>query len=461
MSSTAPRWIALVDCTNFYASCERAFNPALWDRPVAVLSNNDGCVIARSAAVKAAGVPMGAPYFKWKGRLRAIDAAVFSSNYELYGDMSRRVMTLLAQDALELAVYSIDEAFLVAPDYPRRQLHAWTRRVRQRIWGSTGIPVRIGIGSTKTLAKLANRWAKREPDGVMIFPGGDAPQQTQDQQTRDQQARDQQARKHLMTQTPTEAVWGIGPAFAQRLAEHGVTTTWDLHTCPVSWVRRTLGVTGARVALELRGTPCRPLDEQPACRKSLVRSRSFGTRISEQSALREALCTRVSRAAEKLRAEALTARGLQVFITTKRFGDGPHHRGAAGGHLPTHTASTPKLARATGELLERIYRPGIGYKKAGVLLYDLRPKQAGQPLALFEASGAAASEGFVGEQRAGEALMGAVDTLNAQYGRGTVQLASCQTGEASGKEPAWAMKRNRTSPRYTTRWADLPVAQTT
>ena len=180
MSSTAPRWIALVDCTNFYASCERAFNPALWDRPVAVLSNNDGCVIARSAAVKAAGVPMGAPYFKWKGRLRAIDAAVFSSNYELYGDMSRRVMTLLAQDALELAVYSIDEAFLVAPDYPRRQLHAWARRVRQRIWGSTGIPVRIGIGSTKTLAKLANRWAKREPDGVMIFPGGDAPQQTQD-----------------------------------------------------------------------------------------------------------------------------------------------------------------------------------------------------------------------------------------------------------------------------------------
>lgn len=432
--------IALVDCTNFYASCERSFDPTLWQRPVAVLSNNDGCVIARSAAVKAAGVPMGAPYFKWQERLREMNAAVFSSNYELYGDMSRRVMGLLANEALELAVYSIDEAFLVAPNLPDRRLHAWAKRVRRHIWRSTGIPVRFGIGATKTLAKLANHWAKREPDGVMLFPGGDA---------------QQHARKHLLMQTPTKSVWGIGSAFAQRLAEHGVTTAWELQACPVPWVRRTLGVTGARVALELQGTACRPLDEQPTCRKSLVRSRSFGTRISEKKALREALCTRVSRAAEKLRAEELTARGIRVFITTKRFGDGPHHRGAAGGCLPEHTASTLQLARAAGQLLDRIYRPGIGYKKAGVLLYDVRPMSEGHPRALFTASGAPAS-GTVREQHADAALMDAMDTLNAQYGRGTVRLASSQTGEA----PAWAMKRTRTSPRYTTQWADIPVAQT-
>lgn len=424
--------VALVDCQNFYVSCERVFDPSLRERPVAVLSNNDGCIIARSEEVKAAGVPMGAPYFKWDERLDAMGAAVLSSNYALYGDMSRRVTSLLEEVALELAPYSIDESFLLLPDRAEGELEQLAQSTRARILRGTGIPVRFGIGPTKTLAKLASYWAKKEPCGYLVFPKGES-------------QRKRAERESLLGRTPAGEVWGIGSAYERHLKERGVTTARGLRDLPNAWLRSKLSIRGLRTALELRGRACRPLDESPDTRKTLIRSRSFGRRVTKERALREAVLTHVSRAAEKLRTEALEARGLRVFITTKRFGDRPHYGNAAGGLLPCHTSSTTRLGRAARRLLDTIYRSGYGYKKAGVMLYALRPAETPKQEHLFD--GGTPSE-------AG-ALMEAVDAVNDRYGRGTLRLA----GSGLGRD--WSMQQTRRSPRYTTRWDELPVAHAT
>jgi len=209
--------VALVDCQNFYVSCERVFRPDLWDRPVAVLSNNDGCVIARSESVKRMGVPMGAPYFTWKGRLEAAGVEVFSSNYELYADMSWRVMSLLEEEAIDCAVYSIDEAFLRLPDLPPAELADLGRRIRGMIRRATGIPVRFGIGPTKTLTKLMNHLAKAEPDGVVAFPGGEEGEE-------------------MLAAVPVGEVWGIGRQYGKLLHEYGVTTAREFKNLPIRWV---------------------------------------------------------------------------------------------------------------------------------------------------------------------------------------------------------------------------------
>lgn len=418
--------VALVDCENFYVSCERVFDPSLRGRPVVVLSNNDGCVIARSQAVKEAGVPMGAPYFQWEETLDAMDAmdaVVRSSNYALYGDMSRRVMRELEAAALRLERYSIDEAFLTLPALARDELRRQARRLQARVRRRQGVPIRVGIGPTKTLAKVADARAKGG-DGVYVCPAGDA-------------------LAAVLRSLPVDEVWGIGSSYAACLREHGVTTAEGFRQLPDPWLRRHLSVVGLRLATELRGTPCLALEDAPAPRKSLIRSRSFSDRLYEQGALREAVSSHAQRAAEKLRAEGLVAGRIGVFVTTKRFGDPPYYSNAATTALRPATNHTPDLLRAAGRLLAAIYREGPAYKKAGVRLQALRPATARQ------------GHLFADRTAADAALMDAVDTLNRTMGRGTVAFAATGTPD----ERDWTMQREHRSPHYTTRWADLPTAR--
>jgi DNA polymerase V len=417
------RVFALVDCENFYVSCERVFDPSLWKVPVVVLSNNDGCVIARSPRVKAEGVPMGAPYFKWEEELDAMGAVVRSSNYALYGDMSRRVMHELEAEALRLERYSIDEAFLTLPALSREALRQQARQIQRRVRRRQGVPLRIGIGPTKTLAKVADERAKGG-DGCFVCPTGDE-------------------LAAVLRSLPVGDVWGIGPAYTSLLNEHGVETAEAFRQLPDPWIRRHLSVVGLRLATELRGTSCLDLEEAPAPRKSMIRSRSFSERLYALADLREAVSTHAQRAAEKLREEGLTAGRMGVFITTKRFGDPPHYDNAAATALDPATNHTPDLLRTARALLRVVYREGPAYKKAGVTLQNLRPETVRQ--------------GHLFRERTDEddALMSAVDTLNRTMGRDTVGFAAA--GMAGERD--WTMKREKRSPHYTTRWADLPVVQ--
>ena len=303
---------ALIDCENFYVSCERVFDPSLRGRPVAVLSNNDGCVIARSEEVKEAGVPMGAPLFKWEETLGEIGAEVLSSNYALYGDMSRRVHSLIEEEALALERYSIDEAFAALPELSRENLSRVADRLRRRIRRHIGIPVRVGVGPTKTLAKVADLNGKARKragwgQGTYVCP-------------------DEPKREELLKRVSVGDIWGIGSAYEKTLQEKGVASAAEFRALPGPWIRSEMTVVGLRTAWELRGWSCLDLELVRPDRKTLVRSRSFGERVESKSNLREALATRAQRAAEKLREESLVAKGIKVFITTKRLGEPPASR---------------------------------------------------------------------------------------------------------------------------------------
>jgi DNA polymerase V len=419
---------ALVDCENFYASCERVFAPTLRERPVAVLSNNDGCIIARSEEVKAEGVPMGAPYFKWREELEEMNAAVLSSNYTLYGDMSRRVHSLIEEEALALERYSIDEAFATFPALSRENLSRLANRLRLRIRRYLGIPVRVGIGPTKTLAKVADENAKARKragwgQGVYVCP-------------------DEPEREELLKRVPVGDIWGIGSAYEEKLHQKGVASAAEFRALPDAWIRSEMTVVGLRTAQELRGHPCLELELVRPDRKTLVRSRSFGERVESKENLREALAKHSQRAAEKLREESLVAKGIKTFITTKRFGDPPHYSNGVAGSFPEHTARASAFVKAAGRLLEPIYREGYGYKKAGVCLYDIRPSRPHQ-------------ESLFGRQRSeDESLTDAVDRINYEHGKGTIGLAAA----GIDGEREWTMKRQKRSPRYTTRWDELPIA---
>ncbi len=426
---------ALIDCENFYVSCERVFDPSLRGTPVAVLSNNDGCVIARSEEVKEAGVPMGAPLFKWEETLGEIGAEVLSSNYALYGDMSRRVHSLIEEEALALERYSIDEAFAALPELSRKNLSRAADRLRRRIRRHVGIPVRVGIGPTKTLAKVADLNGKARKragwgQGTYVCP-------------------DEPKREKLLRRVPVGDIWGIGSAYEKTLQEKGVASAAEFRALPDPWIRSEMTVVGLRTAWELRGRSCLDLELVRPDRKTLVRSRSFGERVESKSNLREALAKHAQRAAEKLREESLVAKGIKVFITTKRFGDPPHYSNGVAGSLPEHTAHGAPFVKASRRLLEPIYRQGPGYKKAGVCLYDIRPSRPHQ-------------EGLFGQgRREDEDLMEAVDHVNREHGKGAVGLAAAGLPEGKGNlGREWTMKRQKRSPRYTTRWDELPVAHT-
>lgn len=417
---------ALVDCNSFYASCELVFDPSLAGRPVVVLSNNDGCVIARSAEAKALGIGMGDPAFKIKHALRRHDVAVYSSNYTLYGDMSRRVMDVLATFTPRLEVYSIDEAFLDLAHVPAVDRPAHAREIQRTVQRWTGIPVGVGVGETKTLAKVANKLAKKSPRCAGVLDLTRSPHQAR-----------------ALAVTDVGDVWGVGRQWAIMLRAAGITTAAALAAADDVWVRRRMGVVGLRTVYELRGVACLPLDLAPRPRQSCCVSRTFGEAVTAKHDVHAAVAAFTAWAAEKLRKDGLAAGQMQVFITSDRFRpEQEQYSGAVtlAPECPTHNGLA--LARLARRAVDRLYRDGIQYRKAGVLLFDLQP-----------AAGVVGSLFAQPDPRA-ERVVATMDAINRRYGRGTLKLAA----EGTGALP-WLTRRQRLSARFTTRLAEVPTAR--
>lgn len=416
------RCIALVDCNNFYVSCERVFAPKLEGQPVIVLSNNDGCAVARSAEAKALGIKMGTPVFQMQDLIKRHQIRVFSSNYALYGDLSNRVMHTLQNFTPEVEVYSIDEAFLgFLGDVSEAAL--WTMRETIRRW--TGIPTSIGLATTKTLAKIANRQAK----------GRDGVYKLEDPET-------------VLAELPVGEVWGIGRQSAKKLKRYGVETALDLQRADLRWIRRQMGVVGVRIVQELRGIPCLPLERVPQPRKSCRVSRSFGRPVTTLAELSEAIATHTARAAHKLRRDNLAASLLTVFIATNRFSQtDPYYSNAATIGLAAPTNDTRTLTQAALTVLKPLYEAGLSssftgevrYQKAGVCLTELSPANQVQQT-LFDKPQ---------DLEKARRLMTAIDALNRQFGAGTVRYG------AEGLYQPWQTRIRQRSPRYTTRWDEL------
>lgn len=418
---------ALVDVNSFYASCETVFRPDLRGKPVLVLSNNDGCVIARSAEVKELKIPMGAPYFKLKDEIRRHKIHVFSSNYALYADMSNRVMTTLEQMAPSVEVYSIDEAFLDLTGVRNcRVLEDFGREVRERIKRDTHLTVGVGIAQTKTLAKLANHAAKKwkQTGGVVDLSNIER-------------------QRKLMALVPVEEVWGVGRRISKKLNAMGIITAKDLSEQSTYIIRKHFNVVLERTVRELRGEPCLELEEFAPTKQQIVCSRSFGSRITEYMDMRQAVCSYAERAAEKLRRERQYCRQVAVFVRTSPHSEGEVFYGnQAMGRLLTPSNDTRDIIRVAMQGLDHIWRDGCRYMKAGVMLGDFYSQGVSQ-LNLFDEFKPQANS---------ESLMRVVDGLN-QSGKGKLWFAG------QGIQKSWEMKREMLSPAYTTRLSDLPVAK--
>ena len=421
-------FFALVDCNSFYCSCERVFNPKLCGKPVVVLSNNDGCVIARTAEAKVLGIPMGAPEFQWRTFMQEHRVEVFSSNYALYGDMSRRVMEVLAGFSSALEMYSIDEAFLELPaGWTHEQLRALATELRERVRRWTGIPVGVGIGATKTLAKVANRQAK-QTGGVCVL----------DHATAQGQA--------LLEAWPVRELWGVAARLERRLADLFILTAGQLARAKPALLRQRFGLVVERMALELQGVSCLPLEALQPPRQNLCCSRSFGRPVEELEELRQAVATHAARAGEKLRRQRRAASAIHVFLHTNRHKpELPQYFPAAARELLSPTAFTPELVGEAMRILEGIFRLGFQYTKAGVLCLGLMADE--------ERQGSLLQPVDRETERKQKRLMAAADQLNLWYGRGTVRPAT------AGMHQGWQMRQGRLSPRYTTRLADVPRAE--
>ncbi|MDA8824170.1 Y-family DNA polymerase [Opitutales bacterium] len=408
--------IALADCNNFYVSCERVFRPALRNRPVIVLSNNDGCAVARSNEAKALGIPMGAPYHQIKKCCERNGVVVLSSNYELYGDMSRRVTSVLARFAPELEIYSIDESFLNLSGVESPLL--LSQRIRKTVGRWTGIPISIGMGKTKTLAKLANRLAKKKKTGCFEVRSG---------------------QDHVLSSIPIEDIWGVGRRLSTRLQRVGLTNALSFSKAPSSMIRSIGGVTLERTQRELSGIPCLEMEQVPQPRKNTCSSRSFGRPVESLAELEEAVANYAVKATRKIRSEGSLASALQVFIKTNRFReDQEQYANARTIAFDEPTDDPIRIIKNAKHLLGSIYRKGYAYKKAGVLLIDLIPKGSQQGL-LFEEHGNSRRKKFVDT----------FEEVASQYGQ-----ASAFFG-AQGVKQKWSMRREMRTPRYTTCWNDL------
>ncbi|NML67931.1 Y-family DNA polymerase [Hymenobacter sp. RP-2-7] len=444
----------LVDCNNFYVSCERVFQPRLEGQPVVVLSNNDSCIISRSQEAKALGLKMGEPYFQVREQLRQHGVQVFSSNYALYGDMSRRVMHYLGQTVPGVEIYSIDEAFLDLGGLQRHltpylgKLDELASEIRAQVKQRTGIPTCVGVAPTKTLAKLANRLAKKDAalGGVLYL---DSPER----------------RRWALGQVAIGDVWGIGRQYAHKLTAVGIDSAADLAKVSEAWARKMLGgVVGARLVRELQGYPCaglHPSEDGTLSRQSISCSRTFGRPLTAQADVLAAVTSFLSRAAEKLRRQGDQAYVLTVYVQKNRFDSRvppPYSRSATLTLPGGPTADTLVLARYAAHLLARVWEPGTVYHKAGVVLDGLEPPSSGQQLGLFAAPAAVVvpPAPVLVTKRAD--LMAQVDALNARYGRGTVRLGSTVPALAvmAGHTRApWQGQAHWQSPAFTTRLEDL------
>jgi DNA polymerase V len=412
--------IALVDCNNFYVSCERVFNPRLNTQPVAVLSNNDGCIVARSNEVKALGIPMGAPLFQVRSLVHQHQIHLFSSNYPLYGDLSQRVMATLSHFSPDVELYSIDEAFVRLPDTPDGEEIA--QQMRETIYQWTGIPVSIGIASTKTLAKIANRVAKRNPqmNGVFVLRP--------------------EAEEDVLAALDVADIWGIGRQWSTWLKANDVLTALHLRQAPAEWIQQRMGIVGRRIVLELQGTGCLPLELCPTPHKTRMVSRSFGCVVESLAEVKEAIATYVSMAAVKLRRADQSAKGLTVFLQSHAA---TKAHPSLSMELPVATNHTPELIHYALRLAEQLFQRGNRYRKAGVMLSDLAPARCVQG-DLFE---------DISQRERSERLMQVMDQVNRKYGTGTLRYA------ATGLQQRWQMKAERRSPRYTSRWDELLVVE--
>jgi len=415
--------VALVDCNNFYVSCERVFNPKLNNKPVAILSNNDGCIVSRSQEIKDLKIPMGAPGFKYEALIKKNGGTLLSSNYALYADMSSRVMEVLAMFSPDIEIYSIDEAFLGFNGFKTRNLAEFGNKIKRTVFQWTGIPVSVGISKTKTLAKVANHFAKR----YSAFKGSLC-------------LLNDERIANALAKTPVSEVWGIGRQYDKFLRQNKIETALQLRDADDTFIDHYLTSTGLKTVLELRGYSCIDLDDAPISKKSIVTSRSFGKQVSELSELQEAVSEYVTRAAEKLRKQNCVAGLLIVFLSTNRFKEGPQYNNSLSTTLFPPTAYTPDLIEKALNLLEELFLPGFEFKKAGVMLADIIPEKD-VPLSFMEVN-------YLDDKR--KKLMETVDKLNRIYGQDTLFYAS------NGIKKDWKMRRAKLSPHYTTNWNDLP-----
>jgi DNA polymerase V len=410
---------ALVDCNNFYVSCERVFNPKLAGRPVVVLSNNDGCVVARSNEAKALKIGMGVPAFEVADLIKKHNIEVFSSNYTLYADMSRRLMQTLATFTPEIEIYSIDEAFLNLAGFGA-SLADYGRRIQRTVRQWTGMPVSIGIAGTKTLAKIANHLAKHsaKSDGVLDLSSSANLEQ-------------------VLAEVPLEKVWGIGIRSAIKLKKAGLKTALDLSRADISWIRSRFGVVGVRTVYELRGSCCYPLEDNPPARQSIVVSRMFGTPVESTEQLKEAAATYAARAGEKLREHKLAANLQTVFVTTSRFIKNKYFNS----HtfvFETATSDTTELIQAAMSSIEKLYRKNYKFKKCGVVLLGLVGEDRVQRN-LFDKT----------DRQKSRRLMRVVDAVNAR-------IDTPIYWAAEGLAKSWHVQFRRRSRKFTTCWRELP-----
>ena len=411
---------ALVDCNSFYASCERVFNPKLRGKPVVVLSNNDGCVVALSQEAKDVGIKMGAPIFQMKELVRRHGVFVYSSNYTLYGDLSARVMQTIAEFAPNIEIYSIDEAFLSLDGFNPTSLSDYGMKIRNTVYQYVGIPVCVGIAPTKTLAKLANRVAKKRKLGSFsVFDDKDF--------------------ENTMATFPIRDLWGIGRQSEKKLDWRGIKSARDLRDASPSLIRDLLTVTGARLQDELKGISCIDLEEETPPKKQIISSRSFGELLTDIEPIREAVANHVSRAAEKLRAQGSIAMIIQVFIHTNPFREkDPQYYNTATIKLPFGMDETNLMITHALHGLEEIFRDGFKFKKCGIILQEIHPKNECQ-LDLFTSA----------QTELIRPVIGLMDRINDRFGTDTLKFAAC------GVSKHWQMKADFKSQRFTTHWDEL------
>ena len=423
------RAIALVDCNNFYASCERIFQPKLESRPIVVLSNNDGCVVARSNEVKALGVKMGVPFFQIQDLVKRHKIAAFSSNYALYADMSNRVMSVLSQFSPHQEVYSIDECFLDLTGFRHLDLAKYGQTIRHRVQQWLGLPVCVGIAPTKTLAKLANHVAKKQP----------AYQSVCNLNTHSKTDIDA-----LFSRIEAGEVWGVGRRIQERLTEMGILTVAQLRDTDLKVIRRQFGVVLERTVMELRGVSCLEMEEISPPKQQIMSSRSFGIPVYDLKDLQEAVSSYLSRAAEKLRHQGSLAGAVMVYIHTNPHQTrAPQYQKGMTIPLPEPSDNTLTLTNVALAGLKHIYRPGYCYQKAGIMLMDLSQAEQKQA-SLFTSS-------FSQDPDKSHKLMQCMDRINGLMGKNTVHLAS------AGMARHWQAKNDRKSPCYTTQWEELPA----
>lgn len=416
--------LALIDCNNFYVSCERVFRPDLIRVPMVVLSNNDGCVVSRSNEAKALGIKMGQPWFECKELAEEHGILAMSSNYALYADLSNRVMSILSEFSPRHEVYSIDECFVDLTGILQLRETSYTMRARVGQW--TGIPVCVGIGPTKTLAKLANHVAKKHPRSQGVFNYNVL---SEDQKT------------HLLRRIPVEAVWGVGRKLTKKLDAYGIRCVQDLKQAHVPTLRAKFGVVMEKIQRELQEVPCIELQEIQAERQQIISSRSFGSMVMELRILQDALSTFVANACAKLRAQSSHAALIQVFLQTNRFRrDLPQYMPSMAIPLPYPTNDSLEINRCVSAMCERMFKPNYQYKKAGITLSEISSVNQQQGDLLEQATPSQTK------------LMQALDELNQRFGRGTVKVST------QGAYQDWQMRQERKSPNYTTDWRDVPVA---